>query len=103
MLTVFVNVDAKPGEKLVSDPDAPQILGYFQCLGVTANDTVELERIIRQYLKDDLGSELVSIDELWIPDFSGGDSDIADQVGDMTKPGIWYRSGHAFYGSEEEI
>ena len=101
VLVVLVSVEARPGYKLVSDPGDAPILGYFQTLGVTASDRAELEAMIRQHVQDDLGGEFLGIDQEWPPDFDGDDSDIKDQVRDMTKVGIWYRSGRAFYGPEE--
>jgi hypothetical protein len=101
VLKVLVSVEALPGDKLISDPGDPPIVGYFQTLGVTASDRAELEAIVRQHVSEDLGGEFLGIDEEWAPDFDGDDSDIKDLVGDMAKTGIWYRSGRMFYGPEE--
>jgi hypothetical protein len=102
MLTLFVSIDARPGEMLTSAPGDPPIVGYFQTLGITATDDLQVEQIVREYLRGDLGSELLVIEERWTPDFEGGDSDVRDEVGDLTKPGIWYSSGRSFYGPEDE-
>jgi hypothetical protein len=101
VLMVLVSVEARPGDRLVSDPADPPIVGYFQTLGVTATDRTELEAIVSRHVKEDLGGDLLGIDEEWSPDFDGDDSDIKDQVGDTAKAGIWYVSGRAFYGPEE--
>jgi hypothetical protein len=101
MMTVLLSVEARPGDKLISDPGDPPVVGYFQTLGITAKDEFDLQTIVRKFLYDDLGSELLRIDERWLPDFDGADSDIAEHLGDTTKPGIWYSSGRAFYGLEE--
>ena len=102
MPAFMVTVEAKPSDKLVSDPQDPKITGYFQTIGVTAKDEKELQRIVKEYLFSDLKSELISIDEIWVPDFSNSDSDIKDQVGNLTEVGVWYTSGRVFYGPEEE-
>ncbi|MDX2268756.1 MAG: hypothetical protein NW208_11665 [Bryobacter sp.] len=101
LLRLLISIEARPGDKLVSDAGDPPIIGYFQTLGVTAVDRSELEAMVRQHVKEDLGGELLGIEEEWSPDFNGADFDIKDKVLDTTKSGIWYRSGRAFYGPEE--
>ncbi len=101
LITLMVNVEASLGDKLFSEPGDPPIVGYFQTLGVTATDRAELEDMVRQHVSDDLGGELIGIDEEWVPDFDGDDSDIRDQVDDIHSMGIWFRSGRAFYGPED--
>lgn len=101
VITVMVSIEASPGDKLVSEPGDPIIVGYFQTLGVTAKNRAELESIVRQHVRDDLGGELIGIDEEWPPDFDGDDCDIKDQVDDINSVGIWFRSGRAFYGPED--
>lgn len=102
VLMVLVSVEVLGGDKLVSAPGDPPIIGYFQTLGVTASDRAELEAIVRQHVSEDLGGEFLGIDEEWPPDFDGDDFDIKDLVGNMAKIGIWYRSGRMFYGPEGE-
>ena len=85
----------------MADPKDPPVIGYFQTIGVTARDEKELRGLVEEYLRADLDSELIGIDERWVPDLTGSDRDIQDQIGDLTKMGIWYTSGRAFYGPEE--
>ena len=102
MLTLFVSVEARPSDAVKWASGNPPIVGYFQTFGITATDELQIEQIVREYLQDDLGSELIVIDDRWTPDFEGNDSDVRDHVGDLMKPGIWYSSGRAFYGPEDE-
>ncbi len=102
MLTFFVFVEAKLGDTLVSDPAGQPILGYFQTIGITARDEVELVSLVKEHLQSDLGSQLIEIDKMWVPDFEGEDSDIKGLIGNVNKIGIWYTSGKAFYGPEED-
>jgi hypothetical protein len=46
------------------------------------------------------GSQLVRVEALRTPDFAGRDADIADVVGDPRTPGVWYKSGHAYFGDK---
>ena len=102
-LTLFVSVEAKPGDQLAFDPgDEEDFKGYFQTFGVTARNEKELLEIIKGYLDADLGSTLVEISERWEPEFEGVDADLRGDVGDLDRVGIWYRSGRAWYGPEEE-
>ena len=102
MLTFLLAVEAKPGNKLLWDPDDPPVAGYFQTLGVTAADETELLSFIVEHLRNDLESELIAVSERWEPDFDGADHDIRELIEDTTKPGVWYFSGRAFYAADEE-
>ena len=100
MIVLFVSVEATSGNgRFESDVD---VAGYYQTLGVTANDEGEFKSLIQQYLGADMQSELVGIDEKWVPDFEGSDADIRDQIGDTAKVGIWYSSGRAWFWPEED-
>ena len=83
-LTCFlVRVEARPGEKLVSEPHIEK-LGYFQELGITARTPEKLVEIVRSHLGQEFGSVLVNIDGISVPDLDGADKDIKDLCGDMT-------------------
>ena len=100
MIVFLVSVEATPGNvRFESDVE---VAGYYQTLGVTANDEAEFKSLIQQYLGADMQSELVGIDEKWVPDFEGGDADKRDRIGDIAKVGIWYSSGRAWFGPEED-
>lgn len=99
MITVFVNVEAKHGERVVFKA---QVDGYYQRLGVTARTQDELITIIREHIAEDTGGTLVDVAEIWVPDFEGADSDLKDVCDDTSKVGIWYWSGRAFFGPGAE-
>lgn len=99
MLTLFIAVEAKPGENVVFE--GAEVDGYYQRLGVTARNEDELQSLVEDYLKADLGGTLIEISERWEPDFSGGDADVLGEVGDISRVGIWYRSGRAWFGPDD--
>ena len=99
--TFLVRVEAKPGDDVIFDPSM-QNSGYFQRLGVTAKSADELIELVRDYIKEDLGSSLVNIDGFSNPDFDGSDNDIKDLCTDINQIGIWYQSGYAFFDYDEE-
>ena len=74
MLIRLVSIEARPGDRLIRNPEDEPMLGYFQTFGVTASDEAELKDRIQEYLRSDLGSELLGIEESWLPDFEGGGS-----------------------------
>lgn len=101
MLKVLVYLEAKHGRKVKSDK---VLLGYFQTLGVTARDDRELMAIVRQFIYDDLESELIDVPEIWVPDFEVEDSDIKDVCRELREgeTGIWYHSARLWF-SEDDI
>ncbi len=101
MLTLLVSVEVRPGDKLRWDAEQPRPIGYYQQLGVTAADETELETFLLEYLLEDLGGELICIDESRVPDFQGADAEVSERASDPTKRGIWYASGRAFYDDTE--
>ena len=92
---------ARPGRKVVFNSEQ-QVTGFYQKFGVSANDEKEILELIRKYLAKDLDSELVEVADQWSPDLFGIDRDVADQIGQMDKVGIWYSSGRAWFGLDEE-
>ncbi|MGE5570779.1 MAG: hypothetical protein ACM3S5_17210 [Rhodospirillales bacterium] len=99
MLTLFLAVEAKPGENVVFEGAAVE--GYYQTFGVTARNEDQLRSLVEEYLKSDLEDTLIEISERWEPDFSGGYANVRDEVGDISKVGIWYRSGRAWFGPDD--
>lgn len=102
MLKVLVCVEAKQGAHVKSNKP---LEGYFQTLGVAAKDNRELVAIVRQFIYDDLESELIDIPEIWVPDFEGDDSDIKDLCRELRKgeTGIWYHSGRAWFSDDDDL
>ncbi len=101
MLTLFVRVEARHGAKVVFESNEP-VRGYFQRLGVTGHDEVDLAELIRQYIADDTDGTVIAVDDRSEPDFGGSDADIWGKCGDIDLRGVWYHSGRAFYGPEDE-
>jgi len=101
MLTLFVRVEAKHGPKFVFE-SSEQVQGYFQRLGVTAFDEVDLLELIQLFAADDADGTVLAVDDRSKPEFGGSDADIKDDCGDINARGIWYHSGHAFYGPEDD-
>jgi hypothetical protein len=101
MLTLFASVEARPS-KDVKLAMSRAVKGYYQTLGVTARDEVELRNLIKDYLASDLQSQLAEISETWRPDWDGSDRDLIDVLGDLGKVGVWYASGRAWFGPEAE-
>jgi hypothetical protein len=99
MITVFVKVEASPGNR--AGFDFP-VRGYYQLFGVTSRSHQEMVDQIKKYLTDDVGSSLIEVDEMWVPDFEDSDADLKDVCGDLGKVGIWYTSGRAFFHDENE-
>ena len=60
-----------------------------------------MRSLVQDYLSFDQGSVLVEISERWAPDFDGSDEDMRDEVGDLTKVGLWYVSGKARFGPKQ--
>jgi hypothetical protein len=99
MKSWFVRVEAQPGPRLRFEGTETPI-GFFQRLGVTANDEQDLIDVVRDFLLEDGESTLVELDDLSVPDFEGSERDIQDECGDMRQRGVWYASGRAFFGNE---
>jgi hypothetical protein len=95
----LARVKGKPGARLQVEADFP-VTGFYRVLGITALDEADLPALARTELARD-GSTLVQIVALRTPDFDGRDSEIADLVEDPRAPGVWYRSGHAYFGDED--
>ncbi len=95
----LVRVEAKPGSKIQFDPPGT-VRGYYQRLGVTARNNRDLIEIVRAYVSEDTGGEVLELDDSSVPDFEGTDSDIRDECDGIETRGIWYISGRAFYGDE---
>ena len=96
----FVQVKGTPGPDLVFESDFP-VTGFYRLLGLTVGDKQELVSLAREVLQHD-GSTFADIEDVWIPDFAGKDADLADVVGDLRTLGVWYKSGHAYFGSDDD-
>ena len=80
--------------------DAPSsVAGFYRLLGMTVHDEAHLvAQATSELLRE--GAILDRIEQVWVPDFEGDDSDLLETVGDPSVPGMWYTSGYAFFGSE---
>jgi hypothetical protein len=72
-------------------------IGYYQRLGATAHGPADLRSIVTKYIEADSGGQLLDIDDMKVADLDGDHSDLKDRCGDLTKRGVWYKSGRAFY------
>ncbi len=96
----LVRVEGNPGPKLQFEADFA-VTGFYRLLGMTVRDESEFVALAREELARD-GSTLVQVDEVRVPDFGGKDADIADVVDDPRTPGLWYKSGHAYFGDDDD-
>lgn len=102
---LYVKVNARPDERLDwgDDPDHPRPVGYCQGFGVTAQNWSEACDMIEHYVKGDIAGEIVCFVDEGEPDFFGADTDLLPYLKESEAKGIWYKTGRAFYGSDEEI
>lgn len=100
MLKFLVQIEAKPGPTVAFDSSKP-IDSYYQLLGVTADNQAELVQLVREYIYKDLGSTLVEVVDMWVPNFENQDANIKD-VCEMNRVGVWYYSGHAWFSGDED-
>ena len=94
----LARVEGKPGARLQLEADFP-VAGFYRVLGITVLDEDDVPALARTELARD-GSTLVRVEALRTPDFASRDADIADVVGDPRTPGVWYKSGHAYFGDK---
>lgn len=94
-------MEAKHGSVVEFDSPKP-IEGYYQTLGVTARNQAELVQLVKEYIFRDLESTLLDVAEMWLPDFENEDADIKDVCGDLTKIGVWYHSGRAWFHENDD-
>jgi hypothetical protein len=76
-------------------------IGYYQRLGATAEGPADLHSLVTKFIEADSGGRLLDIDEMEVADLNSGHSDLKDRCGDLTKRGVWYKSGHAFYSDHD--
>ena len=95
----LVRVEGKPGPRLLVEADFP-VAGFYRVLGLTVLDESDVVALVRTELARD-GSTLVQVTDSRTPDFQGRDSDVADLADDPRTPGVWYKSGHAYFGSDD--
>lgn len=100
MRAFVVRVHATPGEKLVFEGNRPK--GYYQSIGVTAQDDAELLRCVRHYVLEDTGGSVLEIDDVEVADLEGTHREIKDVSRDPATPGVWYASGRAFYEDDDD-
>jgi hypothetical protein len=97
----FVRVEATVGSKFEFEA-SNEVVGYYQRLGVTAPDRAALLKEIQVFVFNDTGGSVLNVDGYSVPDFDGADSDILDVCGDTSRIGVWYVSGRAYYGKEDD-
>jgi hypothetical protein len=96
----LVQVRGKPGPRWKSDP-GEGVAGFFRLLGITVSDEAQLvAQATAELLRD--GALFDRVEDVWVPDFEGDDSDIADIVGDPSVPGTWYTSGYAAFSEDDD-
>ena len=94
----LVQVRGLPGPRWKSDP-GESVAGFYRLLGITVQDESELVALATATLLED-GGLFDRVEDAWVPDFAGDDSDIVDAVGDPAVRGTWYTSGYAFFSEE---
>lgn len=101
----YVVVDAHPDARLDwgDDPDHPRPVGYCQGFGVTAQNWSEACDMIEHYVKGDIAGEIVSFEDQGGPDLWADDSYLIPYLKESNVKGIWYKTGYAFYGNDEDI
>jgi hypothetical protein len=101
MLRRVFLINAVPGDKLVELPGQKRPAGYFQKFGGSAESENEMLSWIQEYVKNDLGSTIIEVENYGEPDFEDLDADIRDYlVGDVEEPGFWFIGGRAFYSKK---
>ena len=101
MIKRLFHVKVWPGSRLVAAPGQRRPIGYFQRFGLTGNSEEEMLASIAAYVEKDMGGVIAEIENQGEPDFEDLDSDIRGVVGDLSRKGFWYVSGHAFYLNED--
>jgi len=101
MITRLLVVKAVPGHKIVNLPGHVPIAGYHQRFGVTAETEEVMHNMVADYMREDMGSTIVEIEDQGEPDFEGEDAEIRHLVKDTRCPGLWYVSGRAFYQKDD--
>lgn len=96
----ILRVEAKPGNRLISE-GPEEIIGYYQNLGVTCRNETELIELVRDHIFKDLGSQLINIDELRTPDFEGEDRDRIRELAKTDEIGVWWSSGRFFFYEDD--
>jgi hypothetical protein len=76
-------------------------IGYYQRLGATAEGPADLHFLVTKFIEADSGGRLLDIDNMEVADLNGSHSNLKDRCGDLTKRGVWYTSGHAFYSDHD--
>ena len=102
MLTRLLVVRATPGPDVKFEGETRPILGYYQQLGITARDEIQLQELAARHVYDDLGGELEEIADVWEPDWEGEDAEVReDLTGDPQEVGVWYFGGHALFVEDD--
>ena len=97
MIRRLVLINAVPGAVLQEGEGQERPAGYYQRFGVTGTTEEEILAVIRDYLRKDLASKIIEVENQGEPDFENLDAEIRGRVGNVQNPGIWYVSGRAFY------
>jgi hypothetical protein len=100
MKAYTVRVHAIPGNKAIFEGERPK--GYYQRIGVTIRKKSDLVEYIRGFVGEDTGGTVIDIDDIAVADLDGDDQDIRDVCDDITKLGVWYASGMAFYYDDDK-
>jgi len=103
-MKAFVRIHVSTAGSRVGGPafDESPPVGYYQRLGVTAEDAADLQALVREHVATGTGGTLLDVDEIEVADLADRHRDLRERCRDATARGIWYESGRGFYSGEDD-